>query len=91
MKLLRAPKAAWERPALMTYGRGNHAVRSDRCRYIRYSDGTEELYDHMKDPHEWTNIAADPRYKKVIISHKIWLPKKETDPVPSLKKKGRKD
>ena len=75
----------------MTYGRGNHAVRSDRWRYIRYSDGTEELYDHMKDPHEWTNIAADPRYKKVIISHKIWLPKKETDPVPSLKKKGRKD
>jgi arylsulfatase A-like enzyme len=41
-----------------TRGRGNHAVRSQRWRYIRYQDGSEELYDHDADPNEWTNLAA---------------------------------
>jgi hypothetical protein len=50
--LLRNPMARWESPALMTYGRGNHAVRSSRWRYIRYADGSEELYDHRSDPNE---------------------------------------
>jgi arylsulfatase A-like enzyme len=34
-------------------------VRSASHRYIRYHDGSEELYDHRNDPYEWTNIAAD--------------------------------
>ena len=27
-------------------------MRSERWRYIRYTDGSEELYDHHQDPHE---------------------------------------
>jgi arylsulfatase A-like enzyme len=61
----------------MTMGRGNHAVRSDRWRYIRYSDGSEELYDHSRDPWEWTNLAAQPEYAEVIDEHKKWLPTNE--------------
>ena len=38
---LKNPGRHWERPALMTEGPGNHAVRSDRWRYIRYGDGVE--------------------------------------------------
>jgi len=53
-------------PALMTYMRGNHAIRTERWRYIQYADGTEELYDHEKDPHEWFNVA-DKRGNKVVI------------------------
>ena len=60
--LLEDPHADWERPALTTYTRGNHAVRADRWRYIRYADGTEELYDHSDDPHEWHNLAGDDAY-----------------------------
>lgn len=75
--LLRNPAAKWERPALMTEGRGNHAIRSERWRYIRYSDGVEELYDHAIDPWEWKNLAADPHYAAVIAEHKKWLPKQE--------------
>ena len=41
----------------MTYLRGNHAVRNERWRYIRYADGTEELYDHERDPNEWRNVV----------------------------------
>ena len=42
--LLADPNAEWTRPAMTTFGPGNHAVRSDRWRYIRYADGGEELY-----------------------------------------------
>ncbi len=46
--LLSNPSAHWDRPSVTTYLRGNHSVRSERWRYIRYSDGTEELYDHRR-------------------------------------------
>lgn len=46
-------------PALTTYKQGNHSLRDERYRYIRYRDGTEELYDHYSDPLEWTNLLAN--------------------------------
>jgi iduronate 2-sulfatase len=51
----------------------NHAVRSDRWRYIRYQDGGEELYDHRVDPHEWRTLAGVPQYACVIAEHARWL------------------
>lgn len=72
--LLRNPAAAWNRPALTTFGRNNHSVRSDRFRYIRYSDGGEELYDHQTDDLEWHNLAGDPAYDAVKREHARWLP-----------------
>ncbi|MEC8653102.1 MAG: sulfatase [Planctomycetota bacterium] len=60
--LLADPGAAWPHVAVTTFGPGNHALRSERWRYIRYADGSEELYDHERDPHEWRNLAAlEPR------------------------------
>lgn len=79
--LLRNPAAAWERPALTTEMPGNHAIRSDRWRYIRYADGGEELYDHAADPHEWTNLAADPSFADVLAQHRKWLPAREAPAV----------
>ena len=58
--LLKQPDLPWSRPAVSTYGFQNHSIRTERWRYIRYHDGTEELYDHNVDPHEWTNLAAEP-------------------------------
>jgi len=72
--LLDDPDRAWEQPAVTTHGRGNHAVRSERWRYIRYHDGTEELYDHDADEFEWTNLAADPSLKPVKEDLARWLP-----------------
>jgi arylsulfatase A-like enzyme len=56
--LLAKPDASWTKPALTTHGFANHAVRSERWRFIRYADGSEELYDHHHDPYEWTNLAS---------------------------------
>jgi arylsulfatase A-like enzyme len=75
--LLKSPKMKWNRPALMTMRKGNHAIRSERWRYIRYSDGSEELYDHSKDPWEWNNLASHPEYTDVIARHKAWLPDRD--------------
>ena len=35
-------------------------------RYIRYTNGKVELYDHTKDPFEWNNVAGDPAYKDTL-------------------------
>lgn len=73
--LLEDPRAPWKRPAITTWHPNNHAVRSERYRYIRYHDGAEELYDHASDPHEWKNLAGSERHKAIIDAHKLWLPK----------------
>jgi hypothetical protein len=74
LPLLQNPAAQWDRPALTTYLRNNQSVRSERWRYIRYSEGREELYDHHNDPLEWRNLAARPEHRKVIAELARWLP-----------------
>ena len=61
--LLKDPNAASSDVAITTFGQNNHAVRTDRWRYIRYADGGEELYDHSNDEYEWTNLAALPEHE----------------------------
>lgn len=53
------------RPPIATWGRGNHSVRTQRWRYTRYLDGSEELYDHETDPYEWTNLADRAEFRDV--------------------------
>lgn len=52
-------------PAISSYGEGNTSIRSEKWRYIRYEDGSEELYNHHADPNEWTNQAQIPEYREV--------------------------
>jgi len=80
--LLADPDAEWDRPVVTTHGRNNHAVRSERWRYIRYSDGTEELYDHQSDPMEWTNLAVDPDLAEVKREMARWLPQVNVEEGP---------
>lgn len=69
---------------------GAHAVRSERWRYIRYADGSEELYDHDADRNEWHNLTDEKRYAEVVASHSKWLPTTEAKQVPDLKKRKSK-
>lgn len=75
--LLADPSAAWDRPALTTHGIGNHAVRTEQWRYIRYRDGGEELYDETNDPFEWANLAANPAHRKLKATLAERFPKIE--------------
>jgi arylsulfatase A-like enzyme len=79
---LRDPKAQRERPAITTHNPDNHAVRTDRWRYIRYADGSEELYDLVSDPNEWRNVAADAAFATVRAAHRRWLPERSAPLAP---------
>jgi arylsulfatase A-like enzyme len=72
-------------PALMTYLKGNHAVRTERWRYIQYADGTEELYDHRNDPHEWYNLVGVKNYAEIIKELKNHVPPDNAEQVRNLK------
>ena len=73
-------QAKRERPAITSHNQGNHGIRSERYRYIRYADGSEEFYDTQQDPNEWTNLAKDSRYADLIAEHRKWLPKPDLPP-----------
>jgi arylsulfatase A-like enzyme len=75
--LLEDPKASWERPALTTHHFRDHAVRDAGWRYIRYANGDEELYDEQADPHEWTNLALDPKFAAKKAELAKFLPAKD--------------
>jgi arylsulfatase A-like enzyme len=72
--LLDDPNAKWRDTVSTTYARGNHALRSERYRYIRYDDGTEELYDHLNDPNEWTNLAGHPGQEATLERFRAQVP-----------------
>ena len=83
--LLENPEAEWDRPALTTFGRNRHSLRSDRWRYIRYDDGSEELYDHSVDEMEWNNVANRPEHASVKADLARWLPTTNAPDAPRQK------
>lgn len=82
LPLLKDAKAQRPWPAITTHNQGNHAVRSEHWRYIRYADGSEELYDLRSDPNEWTNLAKVQGHAEVLKEHRQWLPKVDRPPAP---------
>ncbi len=84
--LLKNPEVDWQTPAITTYLPGNHAIRSPRWRYIRYADGSEELYDHWVDPEEWVNLAQQAHAHAIKKRLAGWLPKNEATASPNLKR-----
>jgi len=72
---LHDPETPRRQPAIITNFAGNHAVRSEHWRYIRYRNGSQELYDHRTDPHEWRNLADDAAYAQIVADHAQWLPR----------------
>lgn len=73
------------RPAITSHGPGNHGIRTREWRYIRYADGSEELYNMKKDPNEWDNLASDPAYAAKKTELAQWLPKNSAAPAPGSK------
>lgn len=66
--LLRDANAPWPNKAFTVWQMHNKdhvAVVDERFRLIRYADGTEELYDHELDPHEWHNSVEKESYQAV--------------------------
>jgi arylsulfatase A-like enzyme len=64
--LLQQPGSAWDHASVTTQGPNNHGVRRHNWHYIRYADGSEELYNLKDDPNEWVNLAMDERYTDTL-------------------------
>lgn len=72
-------------PAITTQSPGNHSIVSRDWRYIRYADGSEELYNIRKDPDEWDNLVKQPGVKEIVAEHSKWLPAHSEPPAPGSK------
>jgi arylsulfatase A-like enzyme len=74
VSLMKNNKGLEKATAITTYGINNHTIKVKGYRYIQYEDGTEEFYDHKKDPNEWKNEAKNPKYSAQMKLMKKWLP-----------------
>ena len=72
VSLMKDVDAPWENVAV-TQMYGSFSVRTDGHRYIRYEDGSEELYDIIGDPHQWNNLAQETSYAQVKAELKAEL------------------
>lgn len=69
--------------AVLSYaGYMNHAIRDQRYRYIRYEDGSEELYDHWIDDNEFDNLAMNSRYDNIKERLSMHLPQESINMKP---------
>jgi uncharacterized sulfatase len=75
--LLDDPALPWKAGAYTQVTRGGgkkdgafmgRSVRTERYRYNEWDEGKKgvELYDHATDPREHRNLAADPKYAKMV-------------------------
>ncbi len=71
-------KIPWRNSVMSIYGKGNISLRSAQYRYIRYVDGSEELYDMHRDPNEWDNLCYSiikPELVSVVNDFRKQAPK----------------
>jgi hypothetical protein len=50
------------------FGPDNGSLRTNRWRYIHYSDGSEELYDLRENANEWVNLAGQASQRATLDS-----------------------
>ncbi|WP_421897651.1 sulfatase [Marinoscillum sp.] len=78
------PQFKREEPSITYYKHGSISVRTTDYRYIRYYDGTEELYDEVNDPLELKNLAYEEPYQEVIDAISRWIPSKVAPTVTKI-------
>ena len=59
---LRDPRIS-PRTNALSLNRGSHSLRTDRWAYMKYKNGDEELYDMIKDPAQFSNLAKRNEYQ----------------------------
>jgi len=58
-------------------GQIGRSLRTLRYRYTEWPDGSEELYDHDRDPHEFTNLARRAEHAPALTQMRELLAARE--------------
>lgn len=87
--LVKNPASAWDKPCLSNYIRGNCTVHYKHWNYIRYTDGSEELYDTAADEDEHYNLAGKPEHQALMQSLRRHIPTEWAHPLPATEKARR--
>src|SRR5262245_18141589 len=69
--LLDDPSRPWKKSVFTVVNRRGglgRAARTETHELIVWPDGSEQLYDHSRDPHEYENLALDTRHKETANS-----------------------
>jgi arylsulfatase A-like enzyme len=83
---LSRPETARDRNVLLCDDEpGGYAITNSKWRYIHYADGAEELYDVVKDPNEWDNLAGRKELQAVKDELRRSAPKTFAPPGPETK------
>lgn len=98
--LLENPRVRWLIPAITQQLRiqdgkpiMGYSVRTEHWRYTEWDGGAagSELYDQIDDPHEWQNLARDPRHAKTVADMRKLMPRTKPDEIPLPRNKKKKD
>ena len=71
VSILADPKERVRESALSLHN--GYSLRSDRWAFIRYSDGSEELYDMNSDPNQFTNLAGSVQHVEFVAENRAAL------------------
>ncbi len=72
--LIEQPDTETARTIVTSIDRGNVTLLDDQHRYIRYADGSEELYDVTRDPNEWNNLIHHEDEQAVTTAFRSKIP-----------------
>jgi iduronate 2-sulfatase len=71
--LLDMPEKPWKKAVFTVVSRKGglgRCVRTEQFTYTEWPDGSTQLYDHTRDPHEFTNLAKDPAHTETVAGLK---------------------
>jgi uncharacterized sulfatase len=65
--LLKNPRSPWKKAVFTCRNAGHRSLRTERWRYTEWGKPDKaELYDHLNDPGEFTNLAKNPKYAETV-------------------------
>lgn len=77
------------RDAALSIVRNGHSLRCSQWAYMRYHDGSEELYDMEADPHQFRNLARRDGHEAILHDFRQRLQAILADAPPSAAKKPK--
>jgi iduronate 2-sulfatase len=91
LPLLRDDPTLKLRDATLSFSNNHHALRSERWAYMRYADGSEELYDMEADPGQHRNLVPLEVETEALTQMRLSLQKRLSETAPARRNPRKKE